>query len=131
MQNDQKNMLDVLEQQQLYLHQVDRALKIALPITAFLLSVICANFNTYSFIGTLIILIVTFYATAIKRMSVHLWLSIIIAYCLVDIFLSYGAFPPSALGRQLGTMLTFTAIIGFSRPYIDQWYLTSKEKSES
>ena len=131
MQPDQKDMLDVLEKQRQQLRQVDRVLKITLPITAFLLSVICANYNKYSFLGTLFILIIAFYATGIKRMSTYLWLSIILAYCLIDIFLSYAAFPSSALGRQLGTMLTFTAIVGFSRPYIDQWYLKSNLSNPS
>ncbi len=126
MQPDQKVMLDVLEkqrQQQLYLNRV---LKIVYPITAFLLAVICANLNWQSTLGTFFILVIAFYAVGIKRMNTYLWLSIIALYCCIDIYLSYGTLQLPALGRQMGTMLTFTAIVGFSRPYIDQWYSKSQ-----
>ena len=126
MQPDQKFMLDVLEkqrQQQLYLNRV---LKIVYPITAFLLAVICANLNWQSTLGTFFILVIAFYAVGIKRMNTYLWLSIIALYCCIDIYLSYGTLQLPALGRQMGTMLTFTAIVGFSRPYIDQWYSKSQ-----
>ena len=126
MQPDQKVMLDLLEkqrQQQLYLNRV---LKIVYPITAFLLAVICANLNWQSTLGTFFILVIAFYAVGIKRMNTYLWLSIIALYCCIDIYLSYGTLQLPALGRQMGTMLTFTAIVGFSRPYIDQWYSKSQ-----
>ena len=126
MQPDQNVMLDVLEkqrQQQLYLNRV---LKIVYPITAFLLAVICANLNWQSTLGTFFILVIAFYAVGIKRMNTYLWLSIIALYCCIDIYLSYGTLQLPALGRQMGTMLTFTAIVGFSRPYIDQWYSKSQ-----
>ena len=126
MQQDQKVMLDLLEkqrQQQLYLNRI---LKIVYPITAFLLAVICANLNWQSTLGTFFVLVMAFYAVGIKRMNIYLWLSIIALYCCIDIYLSYGTLQLPALGRQMGTMLTFTAIVGFSRPYIDQWYSKSQ-----
>lgn len=126
MQQDQKELFETLEKQRQQQAEIDRILKIALPIMAFLLCVICANYNWQSTLGTLIVLTVAFLAVGIKRMKLYLWLGIIAVYCLIDIYFSYGSLPPSALGRQMGTMLTFTAIVGYSRPYIDGWYIRSK-----
>jgi len=125
-QQDQKELFETLEKQRQQQAEIDRILKIALPIMAFLLCVICANYNWQSTLGTLIVLTVAFLAVGIKRMNLYLWLGIIAVYCLIDIYFSYGSLPPSALGRQMGTMLTFTAIVGYSRPYIDGWYIRSK-----
>lgn len=125
-QQDQKALLDVLEKQRQQQTEIDRILKIVLPILAFLLCVICANYNWQSTLGTLVVLIVAFYAVGIKRMNLYLWLAIIAVYCLIDIYFSYGSIQPSALGRQMGTMLTFTGIVGLSRPYIDGWFIRSK-----
>ncbi|WP_029574645.1 hypothetical protein [Acinetobacter sp. P8-3-8] len=125
-QQDQKELFETLEKQRQQQAEIDRILKIALPIMAFLLCVICANYNWQSTLGTLIVLTVAFIAVGIKRMNLYLWLGIIAVYCLIDIYFSYGSIPPSALGRQMGTMLTFTAIVGYSRPYIDGWYIRSK-----
>ena len=126
MQQDQKALLDVLEKQRQQQTEIDRILKIVLPILAFLLCVICANYNWQSTLGTLVVLVVAFYAVGIKRMNLYLWLAIIAVYCLIDIYFSYGSIQPSALGRQMGTMLTFTGIVGLSRPYIDGWFIRSK-----
>lgn len=126
MQQDQKELFETLEKQRQQQAEIDRILKIALPIMAFLLCVICANYNWQSTLGTLIVLTVAFFAVGIKRMNLYLWLAIIAVYCFIDIYFSYGSIPPSALGRQMGTMLTFTAIVGYSRPYIDGWYIRSK-----
>ncbi len=125
-QQDQKALLDVLEKQRQQQTEIDRILKIVLPILAFLLCVICANYNWQSTLGTLVVLVVAFYAVGIKRMNLYLWLAIIAVYCLIDIYFSYGSIQPSALGRQMGTMLTFTGIVGLSRPYIDGWFIRSK-----
>ncbi len=126
MQQDQKELFETLEKQRQQQAEIDRILKIALPIMAFLLCVICANYNWQSTLGTLIVLTVAFFSVGIKRMNLYLWLAIIAVYCFIDIYFSYGSIPPSALGRQMGTMLTFTAIVGYSRPYIDGWYIRSK-----
>lgn len=126
MQQDQKALFETLEKQRQQQAEIDRILKIALPIIAFLLCVICANFNWQSTLGTFTILTVAFLAVGVKRMNLYLWLTIIAVYCLIDIYFSYGKIAPSALGRQMGTMLTFTAIVGYSRPYIDGWYIRSK-----
>ncbi|CEI53709.1 FIG00351035: hypothetical protein [Acinetobacter bereziniae] len=87
MQPDQNELFEVLEKQRQQHAEIDRILKIVLPILAFLLCVICANYNWQSTLGTLIILIVAFFAVAIKRMNLYLWLAIIIIYCLIDISL--------------------------------------------
>ena len=126
MQPDQNELLEVLDKQRQQQTEIDRILKVVLPILAFLLCVICANYNWQSTLGTLIVLIVAFWAVGIKRMNLYLWLTIIAIYCLIDIYFSYGTIQATALGRQMGTMLTFTGIVGFSRPYIDGWFIRSK-----
>ncbi|MFW1735175.1 hypothetical protein ACG94V_09325 [Acinetobacter sp. ULE_I001] len=124
-QPDQNELFEVLEKQRHQQAEIDRILKIVLPILAFLLCVICANYNWQSTLGTLVVLVAAFFAVGIKRMNLYFWLAIIIVYCLIDIYFSYGSINPSALGRQMGTMLTFTGIVGLSRPYIDGWYIRS------
>jgi len=121
---DQKQMFDGLELQRQHQQRVDRVLKIVLPIAAFLISVICANMNWQSTLGTFLVLLVAFYAVGIRRLNLNLWLGLVALYCLVDIYFSYrGTLPLSAVGRQMGTMLTFTGIIGLGRPYIDSWLM--------
>ena len=126
MQPDQNELLEVLDKQRQQQTEIDRILKVVLPILAFLLCVICANYNWQSTLGTLLVLVVAFWAVGIKRMNLYLWLAIIAGYCLIDIYFSYGTIQPTALGRQMGTMLTFTGIVGLSRPYIDGWFIRSK-----
>ena len=90
MQPDQNELLEVLDKQRQQQTEIDRILKVVLPILAFLLCVICANYNWQSTLGTLIVLIVAFWAVGIKRMNLYLWLAIIAVYCLIDIYFSYG-----------------------------------------
>ena len=126
---DQQQMFDVLAQQQLHQKRVDRVLKVVLPVVAFLISVICANMNWQSTLGTFVVLLIAFYAVGIRRMNLALWLAIVAAYSLADTYFSYqGNLPPSAVGRHLGTMLTFTGILGICRPYIDHWLMKSSSK---
>lgn len=121
---DQKDLFNVLDQQRQHQKQVDRVMYIVLPILAFLLSVICANMNWQSTIGTFVMLWIAFWAVGIKRQSIWLWLSFIAAYSLVDIYFSYsGQLPPSAVGRHMGTMLAFAGILGIGRPYFDRWLM--------
>ena len=120
---DQQEMFDVLEKQQQHQRQVDRVLKIVLPIVAFLIATICANMNIASPIGTLIILIVAFWMVSIKRQNLWYWLTAILVYCLIDNYLSYGAFRLPSFSRQFGTMFTFVGIFGLGRPYIDRWLM--------
>ncbi|OTG68847.1 hypothetical protein B9T25_05010 [Acinetobacter sp. ANC 4470] len=120
---DQQEMFDVLEKQQQHQRQVDRVLKIVLPIVAFLIATICANMNIASPIGTLIILIIAFWMVSIKRQNLRLWLVVIFVYCLIDNYLSYGAFHLPSFSRQFGTMFTFVGIFGIGRPYIDRWLI--------
>ncbi|MFW1920358.1 hypothetical protein, partial [Acinetobacter baumannii] len=89
-----------------------------LPIVAFLLSVICANFNWQSTLGTFVILTVTFRAVGVKRLPLWHWLIVITIYCLVDNYLSYGQLDVPHLRLQLGTMLVFVGMVGIGRPYV-------------
>lgn len=120
---DQKEMFDVLDIQRQHQRQVDRVLKIVLPITAFLLTVICANMNIGSTIGTLIMLIIAFWMVGIRRQTLWYWLIAVTIYCFIDNVLSYGTFAFAAFSRQCGTMLTFIGILGIGRPYIDRWLM--------
>lgn len=101
-QPDQKELLEVLEKQKKNQLQVDLIFKIVLPIVAFLLSVICANFNWQSTLGTFVILTITFIAVGVKRLPLWHWLIVIIVYCLIDNYLSYGQLDLSHLRLQLG-----------------------------
>lgn len=120
---DQKEMFDVLEIQRQHQRQVDRVLKMVLPITAFLLAVICANMNIGSTLGTLVMLIVAFWMVGIKRQKLWYWLIAVTIYCLIDNLLSFGTFVFPAFSRQYGTMFTFVGILGIGRPYIDRWLM--------
>ncbi|MCX0331157.1 hypothetical protein NVT87_09710 [Acinetobacter radioresistens] len=120
---DEKDMFEVLEKQQQHQRQVDRVFKIVLPITAFLLSVICANMNWASWLGTFIILTIAFYAVGIKRLPLWHWLVIVLIYCLIDNFLTYKTLHISGLSHQFGTMFIFLGIVGIGRPYFDRWLM--------
>jgi len=120
---DQKEMFDVLAQQRQHQRMVDRVLKVVLPIVAFLLSVICANLNWQSTLGTFMMLSIALYAVGIKRFSLWIWAAIVIIYSLVDNILSYGSLDLVHLRFQLGTMLAFLVIVGVGRPYIDHWLM--------
>lgn len=123
-QPDQKIFLDVLDQQKIHQKKVDRVLYLVLPIIAFLLCVMCANYNWQSTAATFLVLLIAFIAVGIHRLNLKLWLVIVAVYSLVDIYLTYaGQFPMQAVGRQMGTMLSFVGIIGIGRPYIDRWLM--------
>ena len=123
---DQKEMFDVLDQQKKHQQQVDRVLKIVLPIVAFLLASICANMNILSTLGTLFMMIIAFWMVGIKRQILWQWSTILAVYCLLDNLYSFqGGFNLNAFARQYGTMVTFLWIIGVSRPYIDRWMMHS------
>ncbi|WP_130803571.1 hypothetical protein [Acinetobacter ihumii] len=124
---DQDQMFKMLDKQRQNQLQVDRILKIVLPITAFLLSVICANLNWQSTLGTFIILWVAFYAVAIKRLTLWYWLLILTVYAVLDNYLSFAQLNFTALRLQLGCMLIFTFVIGIGRPYIDRWFIKSSK----
>lgn len=126
--NDQEQlkMLAILEQQKLHQQQVDRVLKVVLPVVAFLLAMICANFNMLSTLGTIVMMTVAFWMVGIRRKLVWHWATIVIVYCLIDNLYSYqGSFNFDAFGRQCGTTLVFLWIIGIGRPYIDRWLMKS------
>lgn len=120
---DQKEMFDVLEQQRQNQLQVDRVLKIVIPVTAFLLTVICANMNIWSTIFTFIMLWVAFYAVSIKRWPLWHWAIAIAVYCIIDNALSHGAFKQSQFGLQFGAMFIFLGIFGVGRRYFDRWLM--------
>ncbi|WP_436863464.1 hypothetical protein [Acinetobacter haemolyticus] len=124
MQNqDQKEMLDVLALQRQHQLKVDRILKIVLPIVAFLLSVICANLNWQSTLGTFLILTIAFYAVGVKRLTLWHWLTIIVLYVFADNYFSFNGFDITRLRFQLITMFIFVGIVGIGRPYIDRWLM--------
>ena len=110
-----------LEQHQQQSRKVDRILWIVLPIFAFFLSAVFANWNIPSFFGTFIVLTLAFVSVGIKRKSLAVTLTGVLLYCLVDNYLSYKLqFSVEGLKRQLLCMVLFTAIIGLMRPLIDR-----------
>jgi len=123
--SDQDHMFNILDKQRKNQLKVDRILKIVLPLTAFLLSVICANLNWQSTLGTFVILTIAFLAVGIQRQNLWIWLLVLVVYCGLDNYLSFGQFNLIALRLQLGSMLLFTLIIGIGRPYIDRWFMKS------
>lgn len=126
---DQKEMFDVLQQQRNAQQYIDGILKIVLPITAFLLAMICANMTISSTIGTLFMMLVSFWMVGIKRQNLAVWATIVVVYCLIDHLYTFsGQFVLNTFGRQCGTMITFLWIIGVGRPYIDRWYMSSQNK---
>lgn len=126
---DQKQMFDALQQQHNAQRRIDGILKIVLPITAFLLAMICANMTISSTLGTLIMMTVSFWMVGIKRQPVAYWASIVVVYCLIDHLYTFsGQFGLNTFARQCGTMMTFLWIIGLGRPYIDRWYMSSQNK---
>ena len=126
---EQQNMLAVLEQQKLHQRRVDGVLKIVLPIVAFLLAMICANFNVLSTLGTIIMMTLAFWMVGIKRHLLWHWATVVILYCVADNLYSYAAFNTNAFGRQCGTMLVFLWILGIGRPYIDRWLMKNDQTS--
>ena len=125
---NQKEMFDVLAQQRQHQLLVDRVLKVVLPIVAFLLSVICANLNWQSTLGTFVVLTIAFYAVGIYRLTVWHWLTAIVIYAVVDNYFSFNGIDPNRLRFQLATMLVFVGIVGIGRPYIDRWLMKSNHK---
>ncbi len=123
--SDQDHMFNILDKQRKNQLKVDRILKIVLPLTAFLLSVICANLNWQSTLGTFVILTIAFLAVGIQRQNLWIWLLVLVVYCGLDNYLSFGQFNLIALRLRLGSMLLFTLIIGIGRPYIDRWLMKS------
>ena len=121
---DQKVMLDVLEKQRQNQLQVDRVLKIVMPVTAFLLTVICANMNIWSTILTFVMLWVAFYAVGIKQWPLWHWVIALLVYCLIDNILSHGTFKQNQFNLQFGAMFIFLGIFGVGRRYFDRWLMT-------
>lgn len=126
-QQDQKEMFDVLAQQQQHQLLVNRVLKVVLPIMAFLLSVICANLNWQSTLGTFVILTIAFYTVGIKRLTLWHWLTVIVVYAVADNYFSFNGIDPTRLRFQLATMVVFVGIVGIGRPYIDRWLMKSNK----
>lgn len=122
---DQNKLFDVLAQQRQHQLLVDRVLKVVLPIIAFLLSVICANYNWQSTLGTFVILIIAFYAVGIYRLTLWHWLIVILLYTLIDNYFSFNGINQTRLVFQLISMVVFVGIVGIGRPYIDRWLMKS------
>ncbi|WDE16186.1 hypothetical protein KMZ14_00995 [Acinetobacter schindleri] len=127
---DQKEMLDVLERQRQHQLQVDRVLKIVLPIVAFLLSVIAANMNIWSALFTFVMLWIAFYAVGIKRYTLWHWLTIILVYCLIDNVLSYDEFYRPGFNRHFISLFIFVGIVGVGRRYFDRWWMEKNKSAQ-
>lgn len=120
---DDNDMFDVLKKQRQHQLQVDRVLKIVLPIVAFLLTVICANMSMWSTLLTFVVLWIAFYAVGIKRLPLWHWVVVILLYALIDNILYYGHFQQRGFSRHFGTMFIFLGIVGIGRPYFDRWLM--------
>ncbi|MEB3766914.1 hypothetical protein [Acinetobacter sp. MD2] len=124
---DQSALLAALEQQKIAQRKVERILKFVLPITAFLISMICANLNWQSTIGTFVMLTVAFWAVGIKQWSVALWLGFTVLYSIIDNYFSFHGLDAKHLKNQLVGMLPFLVVIYFARPYLDQLMLKNSQ----
>ncbi|WP_180173753.1 hypothetical protein [Acinetobacter sp. YH01024] len=119
--SDQDQLFEVLEEQKRHQLRVDRVLKIVIPVTAFLLAVICANLNVWSTVFSFVIMWVAFYAVSIKQLPLWHWVIVIALYCLVDNILTYGSYNQSGFSRQFGAMFIFLGVFGVGRRYFDRW----------
>ncbi|OTG76979.1 hypothetical protein B9T33_15715 [Acinetobacter sp. ANC 5054] len=126
--SDQDQLFEVLAKQKQHQLRVDRALKIVIPITAFLLCVICANINIWSTVLSFVIMWVAFYAVSIKQLPLWHWVIVIAVYCLIDNILSYGSFNQSGFSRQFGAMFIFLGVFGVGRRYFDRWSMSNGTK---
>ena len=120
---DQDKLFEVLEQQKLHQQRVDRVLKIVIPITAFLLAVICANLNIWSTVLSFVMMWIAFYAVSIKQLPLWHWVIVIALYCLIDNILTYGSYNQSGFSRQFGAMFIFLGVFGVGRRYFDRWLM--------
>lgn len=120
---DDNAMFDMLDKQRQHQLQVDRVLKIVLPIIAFLLTVICANMSMWSTLFTFIVLWIAFYAVGIKRLPIWHWVIVILVYALIDNILYFNDFNQAGFARHFGTMFIFLGIVGIGRPYFDRWLM--------
>ena len=128
MQNsDQQQMFDVLAKQQHNQARVDRILKIVLPIMGFLIAVMCANYNRFSTIATIVVTILLLWMVGIKRQPLWIWTTVAAIYCLADNLYSFPSFNINKFAIQFGTMTTFMWITGIGRPYIDRWLMKSDQ----
>ncbi|MBF7688287.1 hypothetical protein [Acinetobacter rathckeae] len=117
---DQDELLIALAQHSNAQKKLDRILYIVLPIMAFLISVICANLNWQSTVATFVVLTIALIAVGIKRLPLLLCMIVVLLYCLLDNFFSYGTFAMTPFKMQAGTMISFMVIIHFARPRLDQ-----------
>lgn len=132
-QADQQSHQEALEQalaaQQKHSQQLDRILWYVLPILAILLSVVFANLNIWSTIGTAFVLCISFVMVGIKKKSLTITLAVVLLYCLVDNYLSYGMqFNVGGLKRQLLSMVLFISLIGLSRPMFERAMMNRQQK---
>ncbi len=120
-QNDP--LLGLLQRQHQQLRQLDRVLWVVLPIMAFLLSVVCANFNWQSTLGTFVIMLVALCGVGIKHFNLAATIAGVALYAFVDNYYSYAQLDWPHLRLQLLTMLIFVTIVGIGRPYVNNWLL--------
>lgn len=132
-QADQQSHQEALEQalaaQQKHSQQLERILWYVLPILAISLSVVFANWNIWSTIGTALVLCVSFVMVGIKKKSLTITLAVVLLYCLVDNYLSYGMqFNVGGLKRQILSMILFISLIGLSRPMFERAMMNRQQK---
>jgi hypothetical protein len=127
---DQQKMLDELAKQKQNQARVDRILKFVLPIMGFLIAVMCANFNRFSTIATIVVTILVLWMVGIKRQPLWIWTTFAAIYCLMDNLYSFPSFNINKFAIQFGTITTFMWITGVGRPYIDRWLMKSEEKNQ-
>lgn len=126
----QQSLEQALNEQHQAIRQVDKVLMIVFPIMAFLLSVMTANFNWQSTVGTFLMAWLAFYAVGIRKQNVFIWLALVAIYTVVDNFFSYNGVPNvNRLTLPLGSIIAFVIIIHIFRPMLNTWFLRSKIKA--
>lgn len=121
--NNQPNPLsDILEHHQQIDRNINRILWIFLPILALTLSMIIANWNIWSTIGTFVMLLICLIGVGIKRWSLFVVLAACSLYCFIDNYWSYQQqFNSVGLKRQWWCSLLFISIISLSRPAVERY----------
>jgi hypothetical protein len=119
-QDHQQELDQALAKSQKNARELDRILWIVLPILAFLLSMIIANFTIASTIGSFVVMLVAFISVGIKKYSLLWVLSLSLLYCLIDNYWSYQlSLNSKGLQRQL-LMLLFISIVAMSRRFAER-----------
>lgn len=125
--DEQQHLFDALDKQKQHQKVVNRALYIVIPITAFLIAVMCANLHPISLAATFIVLLSSLFAVAIKGQNWRWWMLVTSIFVLVDHYILFGSFEKQTnhLLYQYVTMVVFLLIFALGRPYLDRWVANS------